>query len=153
MKKLTAFICLSVIGLMCYASAVKPSTTALNANETMILVGKTQISLAQYIRLSAKQYATLSGTSLKLKEKVSFKIVQHEMKKSIRKDGTVNQEQLKKTMESGFQWHWGGFVLGFFLSFIGVIIALFFKDENKMNRIYTALIGMGIGFIVGFALF
>ena len=58
----------------------------------------------------------------------------------IRRDGTVDIDKMKKRgFFSGWHWHWGGFALGFFLSVLGPIVALFFNDDYKWDRFWTAL--------------
>lgn len=72
---------------------------------------------------------------MNLKEKVSLKIFQRHLKKSINKDGTVNIEKFKKLDDNVKKFNIGWYLLGFFLGVIGLIIVLFIKDENRKARI------------------
>jgi len=69
----------------------------------------------------------------------------------IRKNGAVDVEKMERRgMFSGWHWHWGGFALGFFLSFLGPIVALFFNDDYKWDRFWTAFhTALWLGLIVG----
>jgi hypothetical protein len=111
-------------------------------NEVMLpLIGTSRlISLEDYLNLTPQAYKKLTGKKMKLGQKIDLGISKHFIKKMIRKDGTVDIQQLKKKgFFSGWQWHWGGFALGFFFSFLGVIATLFFNDDYKWDRFWTAL--------------
>lgn len=98
------------------------------------------ISLADFSTLSSRKYEQLTGQELSLLQKAGFKMGQRQVRKLIQKDGTVDMEKLQK--KAGFfgrwKWHWGGFALGF-LIILGPIIALFFRDEYKWDRFWTAM--------------
>ena len=139
----TILICLlvQVFFLPLYA-AVNPSPIQPKASMVMVqLPGKGRlISLANFSEISARKYERLTGQELSLLQKIGFKIGQRQVKKLINKDGTVDMEKLKK--KAGFfgrwKWHWGGFALGF-LIILGPLIALFFRDEYKWDRFWTAM--------------
>jgi len=124
-----------------YASIVMPAAEPL-ATEVMIpLPGCDKIiSLAAFADLSPKKYKELTGKKLNFLDKLKLNISRSYARKMIRKDGTVNMDKLKK--RAGFfdrwHWHWGGFALGF-LIVLGPIIALFFRDEYKWDRFWTAM--------------
>ena len=101
------------------------------------------ISIEEFVKLTPESYKLITGKKMSFKEKIGLKFGKRSLKKMINKDGTVNMEKMQKMKRGGFfgswQWHWGGFALGFFLSFLGPIVALFFKDEYKWDRFWTAL--------------
>ena len=112
------------------------------AHEVMILLagsGKS-ISLAHFVKLTPREYKQMTGINLGLAGRIKFKIAQGFGKKLIGKDGTIDPVRMKKKF--GFfdrwHWHWGGCALGL-LVIIGPIIALFFRDEYKWDRFWTAL--------------
>ncbi|MBO9684348.1 MAG: hypothetical protein J7502_17065 [Flavisolibacter sp.] len=155
MKKISLIILLfSLFQTTVVASSSLPGTTPdPKANEVMIpLVGTSKlISLADYLNLTPQAYKQLTGKKLKLGQKIDLGVSKHFIKKMIRKDGTVDVQQMKKKgFFSGWQWHWGGFALGFFFSFLGVIATLFFNDDYKWDRFWSALhTAVWLGLIIG----
>ena len=113
----------------------------LTAKDVMIpLQGTNQsITLEQYLQLTPKAYKLLTGKKMSFREKAELNVRKHLLKKAIRKDGSANAEKMKRSgFFGGWSWHWGGFALGLLL-FIGPIIALFFNDDYKWDRFWTAL--------------
>ena len=123
------------------ASSVLEPEKLMAKNMMIPLYGsKTFINLEDYLELTPKTYRNITGHKMSFKERVKFSISKKIIKKIIRKDGSVSLEKIKKYGIFGdWKWHWGGFALGFFLSLIGVIVTLFFNDENKWDRFWTAL--------------
>jgi hypothetical protein len=112
------------------------------AKEVMIPLMRTDqmISLEDYLRLTPQTYKQITGKKMTLIQKIDLGISKRMVKQAIRKDGTVNLEKMKRTgFFGGWSWHWGGFALGFFLSLLGPIVALFFNDDYKWDRFWTAL--------------
>jgi hypothetical protein len=98
------------------------------------------ISINEFLRLTPKSYHELTGKKMTFSQKVDLTISRHVLKRMIRRDGTVDIDKMKKRgFFSGWHWHWGGFALGFFLSVLGPIVALFFNDDYKWDRFWTAL--------------
>jgi hypothetical protein len=123
---------------------VKPPV---KASEILVPVGKSgeKISLLDLSHISISEFQSLTGKKLNLADKVSFKLAQRELRRSIRNDGTLDTKKAERFMKSadgttGF--HLGGFALGFFLGLIGVLIAYLIKDEKKSNRVKWAWIGL-----------
>ncbi len=112
------------------------------AKDIMIpLFGTRQfITLEDFANLTPKKYKQITGKRLSLGDKVRLAISKRYARKLIDKDGTVSNESLKKKF--GFfdrwSWHWGGFALGFLL-ILGPLIALFFNDDYKWDRFWTAM--------------
>lgn len=48
---------------------------------------------------------------------------------------------------SSFYFKWGPFLLGFFFGIFGVIAALFISEERR-DRVYSALLGLGINLVI-----
>jgi hypothetical protein len=133
------------------SSPHSPSNLPVKANEVYLPVGKTGhlISLMDLSRISVKDFETLSGKKMKLIEKVSFKLGQQKLKKSINNDGTFSQKRFEKYFGKvagvgGFSLV--GLLLGLFLSLIGVLIA--YLMGNDKSRIRWAWIGAIISLIV-----
>ncbi|NJO02349.1 MAG: hypothetical protein HC880_12250 [Bacteroidia bacterium] len=60
-------------------------------------------------------------------------------------------ERKEKARSKKFKVHWRGFLLGFLLSWIGVLISLAFKDQD--NALYSALIGFGAALLISAMVF
>ena len=107
-----------------------------------------KICLTDYMKLSPYTYKKLTGERLKWKEAITLKMTQKQLKKTIRKDGTIDMAAYQKAAKEPFKWHWGGFLLGLLVP-IGFIITLFFKDKNRKNRINSAVYGMLLVLAIG----
>lgn len=144
MKKLF-LLSFSLISFYLGFSASSPSSDQPlppTAKDVMVpLMGTQQtISLADYLTLTPATYKQFTGKKMTLVQRLDLGISKRFLKRSIRKDGTVNIEKMKGSgFFGGWSWHWGGFALGLFLSVLGPIVALFFNDEYKWDRFWTAL--------------
>jgi hypothetical protein len=126
----------------------------LKADQVFIPIGKSgqKISYAQLATISMADLQALTGRKMNYMERMNFRIAQNKIRKSIAVDGTIKNKRIAKMFtkgnagESGF--HLGGFALGFFLSWIGVIIAYLLNDDYKKNRVKWAWIGFGVGVIL-----
>lgn len=152
-KYLLTFLIFSFVKISLSATTLPAATTDPMASDVMIpLVGSSKmISLRDYLNLTPQTYADLTGKRMKLRQKIDLSISKHFIKKMIRKDGRVDIQKMKKRgFFSRWEWHWGGFALGFFFSFLGAIVALFFNDDYKWDRFWTALhTALWLGLIVG----
>jgi hypothetical protein len=130
-----------------------PAPAVVNASKIMIPVGNSgkKISLLELSRINRQELENLTGKKMSLFEKMAFKKTQKRLKKGIKDDGTITDKRLLKFMNrkaagntEGF--HGLGFVLGFFLGILGVLLAYVINDdEDKRNRVKWAWLGFGIG--------
>lgn len=137
-------------------SLVKPKKQKVYAGDIMIPLDETgtKISLLDLSKLTVKDAEMIRGKKMKLGEKIMFKATQRQLKKSIQPDGSFSDRQLAKKFKKaavGGGFHLGGFALGFFLSAIGIIIALLIDDELKRSRVKWSIIGAVISFALGIA--
>lgn len=141
MKRTALIILLTLPVYFCFASSSLSELKDPLASELMIPLFKTGkfISVENFIQLTPKDYKRIVGKKMSLKERIDLSFGKKYLKKAIKKDGTVD------TRKMGFfgrwQWHWGGFFLGFFLSLPGVIITLFINDDYKWDRFWSAVKG------------
>lgn len=161
-KQLLAIACLliSIGSLASSLPAEKKETPALNANQVLIPVGKTgkTISLFELSRLSASGLEELTGRKLNFFQKIQFKLAKQKLKKAIAEDGRVVNRKMARYLApkvgnvSGF--HGVGFILGFFLGVLGVVLAYVInEDEDKRNRVRWAWIGFGLATVLTIALY
>jgi hypothetical protein len=144
MRKISLTILfLSTIHQVFSASTSLPrKAPTLIAKEVMVpLMGTNQfISLEDFLLLTPKSYRQIAGKKMSLTQKLDLGISKHFVRKMIRKDGSVDIEKMKKRgFFSGWHWRWGGFALGLFLNVLGPIVALFFNDDYKWDRFWTAM--------------
>lgn len=123
------------------------------ASEIYLPVGSTgeKISLLDLSTIDLKDFETLTGRHLHYFDRLGFKLSQKKLRKTINADGTIDNKKLNKFLaeadhSTGF--HAGGFLLGFFVGLIGVLIAYLINDGNKNNRVKWAWIGFGIGVVL-----
>jgi hypothetical protein len=77
--------------------------------------------------LSAKEYGALVGKKMSLKDKIVFHFTKEELSKASK---NVDKTTFDKAFSSGSSdFNLGGFLLGFFLSIFGVLIALLFGKD------------------------
>jgi hypothetical protein len=142
MRKILLTILFNLPILFVFASSSPVESKRPLASELIMPLFNTGkfISVKDFIRLTPASYKEITGKKMRFKERVGLAFGKKSLKKMINKDGTVNMEKMKRRgLFGNWQWHWGGFALGFFLSFLGPIVALFFKDEYKWDRFWTAL--------------
>ncbi|MCB0656221.1 MAG: hypothetical protein KDC57_08805 [Saprospiraceae bacterium] len=93
----------------------------------------TNITVAEYSQMRIKDLQELSGHKLKWQEKVSFKLTQRAIKKKLRRG-----EAFDFDASSSYRFNIGGFLLGFFLGVVGVLLSLLFGR----NAFRSSLIGL-----------
>ena len=110
-------------------------------NEAIIPLPGTKklITVQEYLKLTPQGFRELTGKKMNIGQRIDFTLSKHFLKKMIRKDGSFDADLMKRRgLLGNWQWHWGGFALGFFLSLLGPIVALFFNDDYKWDRFWTA---------------
>jgi hypothetical protein len=142
-KYLLSLLLLCFFQLALNASTVLPEKTSQPSSEDVLISlmnsGKS-ISREDFPELTPTSYKQITRENLSLARRIDLAISKHFMKKMLRRDGSVNVEKMKRRGFFGaWQWHWGGFALGLFLSFLGPIVALFFNDDYKWDRFWTAM--------------
>jgi hypothetical protein len=152
MKKFMALFMALLILFQSFA-AFTPPVPPKKANEVFIPVGKEgkKISLLTLSQINIAEFEQQSGYDMKLMDKVTFKLAQRELRKTINPDGSFNNNKVHKFMkrfggETGF--HVGGFALGFLLGLIGILIAYLINDDYKSNRRKWAWIGWGVFVVI-----
>ena len=142
MRRVVLVLLILILTYSSYSTSIW-SFTDPKAEQVLIQIPGTQIqmTLADYVKLKTSNYKNLTGKTLNLKETIAFRINQKRIKKTIRKDGTIDMDAYQKAAKEPFKWNWGGFFLGLLLPIVGLIITAFFKDDQRKNRIDSAAIG------------
>ena len=162
MKKLIAFIL--AFAVLNVSIAITPTIDGgkpMNATEVMIPIGKTgtKISLMEFSKLKPAEYEKLANVKLNFFDRIAYKIAMKKLKKSIDKDGTINNKKVAgmftaKPVDGDSGFHLGGFALGFLLGLIGVLIAyVAFNDDNKSNRVKWSWLGLAAAVVLSIILF
>jgi hypothetical protein len=129
---------------------------SLDASKIYIPVGKSgqKISLLDLSKISQTDLETLTGKKMNFLDRIAFKKTQKKLNKKINAKGIITDKKINKFFRdyaegktSGF--HGLGFVLGFFLNWVGIILAYVINDdEDKKNRVKWAWIGFGISVVL-----
>ena len=135
------------------ASSYPKAEPRLKASEVYLPIGNSGklISLQELSVIKIRDFETLSGTKMKLKDKIMFKGAQKKMKRYIHRDGTLDRTLTKQlTSQKGLfsSFSGTGFLLGLFLSVVGVLIAYLITDEQKSARVTWAWVGAIIGLVI-----
>lgn len=161
MKKMFACLLFLVPFITTHAST-PPAKEPPNANGILLPVGTTGkwISLMTLSTIPVKEYEALRGKKLSLFAKIGFRLGQKRLLSRINDDGTIAnkrflQHAVKMAQEGGTTgFHAGGFFLGLFLLYFGVLIAYSIRDNKRRNRVKWAWIGFGVSavtlLIIGF---
>ena len=119
------------------ASFITPKTYA---RDLMVKVPGTDnyIAMDELAFMNAKDLSRLTGHKMNKEQKSRFKQTQRALRNMIGKDGSIQTKKEKRGIFGGWSFHWGGFALGF-LPVLGPIISLFFTDDYKWDRFWTAM--------------
>jgi hypothetical protein len=91
------------------------------------------ITAKQFISLTPQKFQELSGKKLNIIQKVQLKIMQHKVRKMVRKGEVVTMADVQKKFDDLGSMNVLGFLLGLILGPIGVIIALILKETGDVG--------------------
>lgn len=161
MKKIYLLVFTIVLSASITASTTpnvdkKATKTLPNAKFIQIPIGSSgkTISLFELSKISRTELEAITGKKMNYWERVAFNKAKHKLEKGIEPDGIIKDKKLAKAFNKqekdrtrGF--HGLGFVLGFFLGVLGVVLAYVIDDnEDKRNRVKWAWLGFAIGFVI-----
>jgi hypothetical protein len=146
MKKILSL--LLVMALVCLTNSTVWSASANSPSKTQKRKAETQQTLAHLATMDYKELKDLkvkdweekAGRKLRLKEKIFLGMAKKQAQKFDRK------VQKGKAQPNEFKFNIGGFLLGFFLGLIGLLITLAFKDQK--NALISAAIGIGVLLVI-----
>jgi len=131
---------------------VAPSTPVIikepNPNALSLITAK------QFLTLTPQKYQDLTGKKLNLVQKVQLKVLQHKVKKMVKRGEVVSMADVQKKFYEMGEMDLLGFLLGLILGPIGVIIALILKETGDVGpdtvrwSLYGLLIWLAIVFLV-----
>ena len=94
-------------------------------------------NVQDFVSLTWKEAAAAKNQKLTLREKLVLKIAQQKVKRNIKKDRPADAEAVYTTTAADFSI--GGFLLGFFLGPIGILIALLFGRRAVRSSLIGCL--------------
>jgi hypothetical protein len=151
MKKIALSVSMAFVALLMLQPAhAISSVTVLPFSPAHTISPREHINdmlVQQFLSLTPKKYYELTGKKLKLSQKVSLKLAQWKIKKMIRKGKTVDlmtMAKAKKDLDTS-DFNIAGFLLGFFLSLIGVLIAYLIGGDDIIK---WAWLGAGLSLII-----
>jgi len=112
------------------------------------------ISAKQFLALTPQKYQELTGKKMNLIQKMELKVVQHKVKKMVKKGEVVSMADVQKKFSDMGEMDVLGFLLGLILGPIGVIIVLILKETGDVGpdtlrwSLYGLLVWLAIVFLV-----
>ena len=112
------------------------------------------MSAKEFLTLTPQKFQELTGKKMNLVQKVEFKMVQHRVKKMVKRGEVVTMADVQKKFDHVSSMNILGFLLGLILGPIGVIIALILKETGDVGpdcvrwSLYGLLIWLAIVFLI-----
>ena len=112
------------------------------------------ISAKQFLALTPQTYKELTGKRMNLAQKVELKVLQHKVKRMVKKGEVVTMADVQKKFDDMGSMDLLGFLLSLILGPIGVIIALILKETGDVGpdtvrwSLYGLLIWLAIVFLI-----
>jgi hypothetical protein len=125
-----------------------PSTTIKAPNPLSLMTAK------QFLTLTPQKYQELTGKKMNLVQKVEFRMVQHKVKKMVKRGEVVTMADVQRKFEDMSSMNVLGFLLGLILGPVGVIIALILKETGDVGAdtvrwsLYGLLIWLAVVLLV-----
>lgn len=112
------------------------------------------ITAKQFLSLTPQKFQELTGKKMNLVQKVEFKMLQHKVKKMVKKGEVVTMADVQKKYDDLNSMNVLGLLLGLVLGPVGVVIALILKETGDVGpdvvrwSLYGLLIWLAIVLIV-----
>ncbi|MER3499243.1 MAG: hypothetical protein C4308_11735 [Chitinophagaceae bacterium] len=91
------------------------------------------ISAKDFLKLTPKKLEALTGKKMNLLQKLQLKIVQHKVKKMVRRGEVVTMADVQKKFAEMSSMNLLAFLLGLILGPVGVVIALILKETGDVG--------------------
>ena len=101
------------------------------------------ITASEFASISPSQYYHRTGEKMKFKNRFVLKLTQKALKKQQKKGEAFNFE------DASYDFSIGGFLLGFFLGLLGVVLALLLFPKNVFKSSLVGLLCLVIVLVVG----
>ncbi len=125
--------------LSLYTSSYAVHTTVKHAGDDIFIQMMDQLSMDQIANMDRKEIEQQIGRKFKLTERAGLVLGKYKINRLFKKG--LKAQEVKQQMGRGdFSFSIGGFLLGFFLSLIGVLLAwLFWGRKGLKSAIFGAI--------------
>jgi hypothetical protein len=112
------------------------------------------MSARQFLELTPQKYKEMTGKKMNLVQKVELRVLQHKVKKMVKKGEVVSMADVQKKFYEMGSMDLLGFLLGLILGPIGVIICLILKETGDVGpdtlrwSLYGLLVWLAIVFLI-----
>ena len=112
------------------------------------------ITPKQFLTLTPQKFQELTGKKMNLVQKLELKILQHKVKKMVRRGEVVTMADVQKKFDDIGSMNVLGFLLGLVLGPVGVVIALILKETGDVGSdvvkwsLYGLLVWLAIVLVV-----
>lgn len=125
-------------------SVIKPVA---NTEAPMSLAASKYINVSEFVKLSAKEYATLTGKKLNFLQRLSFNLTKAKMKRDLKKNPNLKITDYIDSDGTSFKLDALWLILGVLIGPIGVLLAYLTKQEKY--KITSSWIGFAVWLILG----
>lgn len=126
----------------------KPAATIKDPNPLSLITAK------QFLTLTPQKYQELTGKKMNIVQKLEFKMLQHKVKKMVKRGEVVTMADVQKKFDDIGSMNVLGFLLGLILGPVGVVIALILKETGDVGTdvvrwsLYGLLVWLAIVLVV-----
>ena len=113
-------------------------------SENTVVTPFTGMTVQDFLALTPKKYKELTGEKLSITQKISLKLAQKKIRKAVKNNESIDSATMANAVDTS-DFNIGGFVLGFLLSVIGVLIAYLIGDTSVIK---WAWIGFGVFLVI-----
>jgi len=158
MKQKMYALSLGVIALLAFNTAdaftaltIIAPATSINIKDPNLL---SSITAKQFLTLTPQKFGELTGKKMNLVQKLELKMLQHKVKKMVKRGEVVTMADVQKKFDDLNSMNVLGFLLGLVLGPVGVIIALILKETGDVGSdvvrwsLYGLLVWLAIVLIV-----
>lgn len=142
MKKFTLLLLLLVFAYPAITNAAvhypTPTISDIQANSPEALIS--QMDAEAILALKPSDVQAQTGQKMKLADRVALRLTQHQVRRAMKKGESLDMGAYYEDARGNFSI--GGFLLGFFFSLIGVLIAILFGGNAFRSALLGALCGL-----------
>jgi hypothetical protein len=146
----TALLAFHTANAFTALTIIAPSTTTTTKDPNPLSL----ITAKQFLTLTPQKFQELTGKKMNLVQKLELKMLQHKVKKMVKRGEVVTMADVQKKFDDLNSMNVLGFLLGLVLGPVGVIIALILKETGDVGSdvvrwsLYGLLVWLAIVLVV-----